>query len=223
MQDRFKPRHVVTIVVAVCAAAVLTPVAVGAATGSLVNITDPVTAANKAKVSNRGQLYVTEADPYNGQFARVDATGKQLVGDGVGALDVVNAMPAQPLDAINDLTLHAGDTRRPAFAGIGFRKVSLTSVIASAEGSTAGSVELLVVAYVKSNSATGDCETLSGFGAAERFTIMVPVGQTVNLNWPTGLHWTQYADANDYYCVNVESYGGPSGYTAHFSAYGYRN
>ena len=223
MQERFKPRHIVTIVVAVCAGAVLMPVAVGAATGSLVNITDPVTAANKAKVSNKGQLYVTEADPYTGAFAKVDATGKQLVGDGSGALDVVQANPATPLDTINDLTLNSGDTRRPAFAGLGFRKITLTSLIASAEGSTAGSVELLVIANVKSNSTSGDCETLSGFGAAERFTVMVPVGQTVNITWPTGLVWTQYADANDYYCIDVESFGGPTGYTAHFSAYGYRN
>jgi len=223
MQERFKPRHIVTIVVAVCVGAVLMPVAVGAATGSLVNITDPVTAANKAKVSNKGQLYVTEADPYTGAFAKVDSAGKQLVGDGSGALDVVQANPATPLDTINDLTLSSGDTRRPMFAGVGFRKLTLTSLIASAEGSTAGSVELLVVAYVKSNSASGDCETLSGFGAAEQFTVMVPVGQTVNITWPTGLVWTQYADANDYYCINVESFGGPTGYTAHFSAYGYRN
>jgi hypothetical protein len=119
--------------------------------------------------------------------------------------------------------MSSGDTRRPMFAGVGHRRISITSIIASAEGSTAGSVELLVVAYVKSNSASGDCEVLSGFGAAERFTIMVPVGQTVNLNFPSPLVWTQYADANDYYCINVESFGGPSGYIAHFSAYGFRN
>jgi len=223
MSEKLKPRHIVTIVVAVCTAAVLTPVAVGAATGSLVNITDPANAANKAKVSNKGQVYVTESDPYNGQFARVDTSGKQLVGDGSGALDVVPAPPALPLDTINDLTLSSGDTRRQMFAGVGGRKVTLTSLIASAEGSTAGSVELLVIAYIKSNSATGDCETLSGFGAAERFTVMVPVGQTVNLNWPSGLVWSQYSDSNDFYCIDVESYGGPSGYTAHVSAFGYRS
>lgn len=223
MSERFRPRHVVTMVVAVSAALVLMPVAVGAATGSLVNIVDPSTAANKAKVTNKGQLYVTDTDPYNGSFGKIGTDGKRLVGDGTGNLTVDMGNPTTPLDTINDLTLSSADTRRPMFAGVGNRTISMTSLIASAEGSTAGSVELLVIAYVKSNSASGDCETLSGFGAAERFTVMVPVGETVNLNWPSPLVWTQYADANDYYCINVESYGGPTGYTAHFSAYGFRN
>ena len=213
---RFSSKQIVTMVVAVSAAVVLMPVAVSAATGSFINIVDPVNGGSKARVNPTGTLWTTEVDPITKAQAKVNADGSRPV-------TTRPAMPVTPLDAINDLTLHAGDTRRPVFAGLGFRKVTLTSVIASAEGSTAGSVELLVVAYVKSNSTTGDCETLSGFGAAERFTIMVPVGQTVNLTWPTGLFWTQYADANDYYCINVESFGGPTGYTAHFSAYGYRN
>ena len=219
---RFSSKQVVTMVVAVCAAVVLAPVAVYAATGSFVNITDPVNAGSKARVNPSGTLWTTQVDPVSKNQQQV-AGGRALVGDGTGPLTTDMGAPSQPLDAINDLTLHSGDTRRPVFAGLGFRKIALTSVIASAEGSTAGSVELLVVAYVKSNSTSGDCETLSGFGAAERFTIMVPVGQTVNLTWPSPLVWTQYADANDYYCVNVESFGGPTGYTAHFSAYGFRN
>ena len=81
---------------------------------------------------------------------------------------------------------------------------------------------MLVIAYVRSNNNMGDCETLSGFGAAERFTVMVPVEQTVNLNFPSPLVWTQHADTDDYYCINVESFGGPTGYTAHVSAYGVR-
>lgn len=223
MNGKFRPVHVVTMVVAVCAAAILTPVAVNAAaTGDPINITDKVNATSKARVTTKGTLWVNETDPITANVSRV-IDGKRLVGDGTGPLTVDMGVPSQPLDAINDLTLHSGDTRRPVFAGLGFRKIALTSVIASAEGSTAGSVELLVVAYVKSNSTSGDCETLSGFGAAERFTIMVPVGETVNLTWPSPLVWTQYADANDYYCINVESFGGPTGYTAHFSAYGFRN
>lgn len=223
MNGSFRPVHVVTMVVAICIAAVGTPVAVNAATtGDPVNITDKINAGSKARVTAKGMLWVADADPITENVGRV-VGGARLVGDGAGPLTVDMGVPSQPLDTINDLTLNSGDTRRPAFAGLGFRKVSLTSIIASAEGSTAGSVELLVVAYVRSNQPTGDCETLSGFGAAERFTIMVPVGQTVNLTWPTPLVWTQYADANDYYCINVESFGGPTGYTAHFSAYGFRN
>ena len=218
MKGSFRPIHVVTMVVAVSFAAVLTPVAVNAATGTGINIVDKINPDSKARVTAKGTVWVNETDPITGALGKVDATGARLVG---GAVSMAN--PAVPLDTINDLTLHSGDTRRPMFAGVGHRKISLTSLIASAEGSTAGSVELLVVAYVKSNSTSGDCETLSGFGAAERFTLMVPVGQTVNITWPSPLVWTQYADSNDYYCVNVESFGGPTGYTAHISAYGFRN
>jgi hypothetical protein len=216
MLRSFRPVHVVTMVVAVSLAAVLTPITVQAATGSAVNIVDKINVTSKARVTAKGTLFVNETDPITGALGRVDAAGNRTVTSSM-------ANPTTPLDTINDLTLHSGDTRRPMFAGVGFRKISLTSLIASAEGATAGSVELLVIAYVKSNSTSGDCETLSGFGAAERFTVMVPVGQTVNLNWPSPLVWTQYADADDYYCIDVESFGGPTGYTAHFSAYGYRN
>jgi hypothetical protein len=223
MTEKFRPVHIVTMVIAICITAIAAPVAVYAAqTGEPVNITDKMDATRRTRVTEKGTLLVTGTDSTTGSRARV-VEGKSLVGDGSGNLTMDMGAPGKPFDAINDLTLHSGDTRRPVAAGVGFRELSLTSVIASAEGSTAGSVELLVVAYVKSNSTTGDCETLSGFGAAERFTIMVPVGQTVNINWPSPLVWTQYADANDYYCINVESFGGPTGYTAHFSAYGFRN
>lgn len=65
-QRRLRGGHIVAIVGSVCAAVVLAPVGVMAATGSLVNITDP----------------------YNSRArARVDS-GKVRVGDGNGALTV---------------------------------------------------------------------------------------------------------------------------------------
>lgn len=206
----FSPRDIVLVVVSVSAALVLTPVGVMAAASQLVTLKDPTT-SSKAKV-DAGKLRIG------------DGSGPLTVNGSVtvGSVDARMAAPTTQLDTINDLTLHAGDTRRPMFAGVGHKRVALTSFIASAEGPNAGAVELLVVAYVRSNSASGDCETLSGFGAAERFTVMVPVGQTVNLNFPSPLVWTQYADTDDYYCINVESFGGPTGYTAHVSAYGFR-
>jgi hypothetical protein len=211
--EKFRPRHVVTIVVALSAAAILAPVAVHASTGTLVNITDAVNAATKARVTPKGQLYVAQGDPYNGTFAHNDTSGRQLV-------STIQEASAK-VDTINDLTLSASDTRRPMFSGIGTRKVNLTSLVVSGEGA-AGSIKLLFIAYVKSDSSTGDCEGLSGFGAAERFTVMVPTGQTVNITWPSALSWTQYADSNDFYCIDAEAYGGPSGYTAHISAYGFK-
>jgi hypothetical protein len=211
----FRPRHVVTMVVAVSAAAILTPVTVQAATGSSVNLVDKLHSTSIARVTSKGTLWVNQTDPLTGALAKVDSGGHSLVAQTM-------ANPVTPLDTINDLTLSAADTRRPLFSGTGNRKVSLTSIVTSAEGGSAGSVKLLFIAYVKSASTTGDCEGLSGFGAAERFTVMVPVGETVNLTFPTALSWTQYAGANDFYCIDVESYGGPSGYIAHIGAFGFR-
>lgn len=213
---KLRPVHVVAIVGSICTAIVLAPVAVNAATGTAVNIVDKFDLNSKVRISSKGTMWTTQTDPTTGITSKVDAAGRQVV-----VADM--RTPASVLDTINDLTLNSGDTRRPMFAGVGHKKVTMTSLVASGEGSTAGSIELLFVAYVKSNSTTGDCETLSGFGAAERFTVMVPIGTTTNITWPTGLTWTQYADANDYYCINVESFGGPTGYTAHVSAWGFRN
>jgi hypothetical protein len=218
---RIRPLHAVSIVAAVALGAALTPVAVNA-TSTVMVLADRDNSAVKAKVSSKGSQWVIENDPYTGKYARVSDDGRRLVGDGAGNLTTDMGIPNASLDTINDLTLSAADTRRPMFTGVGGRKVALTSIILSAEGGTAGSVKLLFIAYIKSNSASGDCEGLSGFGAAERFTAMVPVGQTVNLNFPSPLTWSQYADADDYYCVDVESYGGPSGYTVHISAYGFK-
>ncbi|HVF05391.1 MAG TPA: hypothetical protein VNA20_11175 [Frankiaceae bacterium] len=53
---KFEPKHVVAMVASVCAAAVLAPVGVIAATGTLVNITDPSVASRKARVTTSGSL-----------------------------------------------------------------------------------------------------------------------------------------------------------------------
>ena len=54
----FSSKQIVTMVVAVCAAAVLAPVGVMAATGSLVNVVDPVLADRKVRVGSAGSLQV---------------------------------------------------------------------------------------------------------------------------------------------------------------------
>lgn len=53
---KFEAKHVVALVASVCAAAVLAPVGVIAATGTLVNITDPSVASRKARVTTSGSL-----------------------------------------------------------------------------------------------------------------------------------------------------------------------
>jgi hypothetical protein len=95
-------KQITTVVVAICAAVVAAPVAVGAATGSLINITDPYTAANKARVNAKGAVAVTARDGVTGVQAKIDAAGKTLVSDGGTSLTVdgtVNARPAIPAAA----------------------------------------------------------------------------------------------------------------------------
>ena len=94
---RLSGAQIVTIVVAVCCAAVLAPVGVMAATGQFVNITDPVSAGYKARVNPAGGLPVSNVDPATRSVANVDA-GKLRVGDGSGAMSVDGTVSTRSLD-----------------------------------------------------------------------------------------------------------------------------
>ena len=59
-ERRFSSRQITTMVVAICCAVVLLPIGAVAATGSLVNITDPVYTARKARVDTAGRLNVSD-------------------------------------------------------------------------------------------------------------------------------------------------------------------
>jgi hypothetical protein len=201
----FRPVHVVTMVVALCAAAILTPVAVNASTGSLVNITDPLHLGSKANVSYKGSLSTTETDAVSGTQAKVAADGRRLVGDGDGPLTIDMAAPKTPWNQINDLTLVSGTSRRNLYTGLGPTKLNLTSLQVSNEAGS-GPYKAFFIVYV-SNTNTGDCVALTGasFGAAERFVVMVPAGETVVVTWPTPLVYSAYAGVGKRYCVDVES------------------
>lgn len=98
---QFTSRQVTTMVVALCAVAVLLPV--GAyAVGTAVNIVD-ATSGSKARVNASGQLWTVNVDPTTGARSKVDGAGKQLVGDGSGSLTidgvVSRTVPAKPLSA----------------------------------------------------------------------------------------------------------------------------
>ena len=55
---KFAPKHVVMIVMSICAALILAPVGVLAATGQLVNIVDPFESSRKVRVGSAGSLRV---------------------------------------------------------------------------------------------------------------------------------------------------------------------
>lgn len=181
--SRFSRRQVVTVVVAVSAAVVLTPTVVYAAGGSSVTITDPTHPARKAHVTSSGKL---------------------LVGDRNGPLTVdgtVNARPvapAHPWNPVNYVSVSSGSPRDVLFQANNPTKLDLTSFTVAA---------------------TGSMQERS-FGAAERFLVYVPVGQTTNVTYPTPLVYTAYGSRGDKYCVDVEG-SGPSGYIAYVSASGF--
>ena len=111
---RFSGTHITVMVVAISLAVVGAPVAVAASTGSFVNITDPVTAAYKARVTPKGSLAVTPRDAVSGYSAKVDALGRQLVTGPVtvgGKVTVMPALPALPFSNVsesNGTTVPAG-------------------------------------------------------------------------------------------------------------------
>ena len=111
---RFSGTHITVMVVAISLAVVGAPVAVAASTGSFVNITDPVTAVYKARVTSKGSLAVTPRDAVSGYSAKVDALGRQLVTGPVtvgGKVTVMPALPALPFSNVsesNGTTVPAG-------------------------------------------------------------------------------------------------------------------
>jgi hypothetical protein len=215
----FRPAHVVTMVVALCAAAVLTPVAVHAATGSAVNITDSINAGSKARVTAKGTLWTNETDPLTGKLARVTADGKRLVGDGAGPLSTDMASPEKPWNQINDITMTSGDPQRVLYVGLGPVRLNLTSLTVGAEGGS-GSYKVYVQVYI-SDANAGDCDALTGanFSAADRLVFMVPAGNTVSLNYPSPLVYSVYAGVGKRYCVDISS--SPGAATLHVSASGF--
>ena len=93
---RFSGTHITIMVVAISLAVVGAPVAVAASTGSFINITDPVTATYKARVTAKGSLAVTPRDAATGFSAKVDVLGRQLVTGPVTVGGKVTVMPALP-------------------------------------------------------------------------------------------------------------------------------
>ncbi|MDX6274675.1 MAG: hypothetical protein QOJ92_1885 [Frankiales bacterium] len=101
MKVQLSGKQIVALVAIVGATMVFTPVAVSAATGSFVNITDPTTASYKARVNSAGGLWGTLVDPVSKSQARVIG-GRLSVGDTSGpltvdgAVDAVETKPRQP-------------------------------------------------------------------------------------------------------------------------------
>ena len=157
MHKRFSSRQITTMVVAICAAAVLTPVAVMAATGNPVNIVDPYIGARVARVDAGGNL-------------RGADRSSELTSNALRATAVVNDKVVLIGDnsprgaAITQLTLSAYGTGQYLNVGI------YTWVRTSGTG-TCGSVEV---------------GTTTGFSATSQRIVTVRLNDTLSLNFDGG-------------------------------------
>lgn len=102
-RTRFSGRQLTVMVVAVCAAIMLAPVGVMAATGSGVNIIDPVTSANKARVSGNGTLLIAPRDVHTGATAAIDGSSLR-----VGGTVNVGNLPSSQVVTSGDSTVRLG-------------------------------------------------------------------------------------------------------------------
>ena len=155
---RFTGKQVTTMVVAICAAAVLAPIS-AQAVGTAVNIVDAVT----------------------GSKAKVDA-GKVRIGDGSGALTVdgivAPAVPAKPLAAHG----FRGPGTGAAFFKWGAGQVAVTDVVVSQN--RASNVEALLMIGLYNDGGIGNC---SSIGTPLDPTVLdldvfVPPGETLTVN-----------------------------------------
>jgi hypothetical protein len=121
---------------------------------------------------------------------------------------------------VNGTTLNAATPASILYSGQANRRLNLTTFSASASPGNAGSVTLH--AQVLVGGPTSSCNNLGagGFGAAERFTIVVPVGSTVVETFPSPLSWTQYGQGEDTFCVQLSA-SGPTGWSMNVLANGF--
>lgn len=149
---KFAPKHVVAIVACVCAAAVLAPVGVMAATGTLVNLTDPVDGSRKARVSGISGLYVD---------TRPRATA--------GSFHV-------PTLFVTDVGLHAlRSTASP-------NGIAVTSVVMTVKGDNSASKNYVQLYSRVRTSGTASCASGTGWSVPKVLvTIAVHAGSTEQL------------------------------------------
>jgi hypothetical protein len=113
---KLAPKHVVTLIACVCAAVVLAPVGVMAATGSLVNVIDPSNSSRQAHVTSNGALRVE-----NGSIAAGQAFSK--TSDPISSLGfhVLFEVTGPTRMALTDVSLTSDTGLSQAVTGYGSR------------------------------------------------------------------------------------------------------
>jgi hypothetical protein len=194
---KFTGRQVTVMVVAVCAAAILTPAAVYAATGTLVNITDPVTSSQKARVIG----------------------GKLAVGDGSGAMTVDGSVYAkEPLSTWAGTKFFVPNdgqtTSRLVFKSLApLAGLSLGTLTISHESGTGPtSVRLRSI----QPSTAGNC-LVGGTVKQEIASFALAEGDTQVINWAPGFRVKKQSVAT---CVFAFVFGGSGSHTVSMTATG---
>lgn len=151
MRDaRFTSRQVTTMVATVgLAAAVLAPVGAQAVTTVFTTITE---GPRTAHVNTKGGLTTTAIDPITGKQARVDATGRLVVGDGGGPLTVDGSTrPLAPALPWSGRAILPNDTTHGLLAGPVATTINLTSLTVTAfpsSGTVPSRSEFILVTQV---------------------------------------------------------------------------
>lgn len=177
-------RQLTVMVVAVSIAAVLTPAAVNAATGSSVNITDPFSSTAKARV----------------------VSGRLAIGDGSGAVTVdgstVALEPPTAWSAYDRITNDGSDqlSAKIVAANVGISLGSLTM------SRVTGTAPIIVQVRTIIPTTAGNCS--SGTVAEEVGQFTLPADETRTITWAPRLRVKKTASQT---CLIVHTSGGTNG------------
>ena len=187
--QRFSSGQITVLVVAVCLAITLAPVGVMAATGQLVNITDPVNTASKARVDG----------------------SKLRVGDGDGAMSVdgrvaaAMSVPGRPFAVsmgIAELSPDLVVVKRK-----GKDRLALTSAVLSNYGSFSTKVQFYAFVVDDPDWDCNQTETATLGPDPVNFSVVVPANDTVNVTWPSPVVAFELSRAGSTSCLMANDVG----------------
>jgi hypothetical protein len=202
---------------------VLTTGTAVAVSTTAVTITNPTT-GKTAHVTNLQSLVTSPRDPFSGTYARLDASGRQLVGDGSGALSVDGTvgtrplLPSKPWSTGIRKTVDQATTRTTFYEGVGSNRLALTSATFASNTQ----VTAFIAVAVHTGSTSPGCDFSTGTWAfVESVVVIVPAGDTVDLNWPTPRLLSQYGTSSNYVCAYVEAASSAPTWSMFFDANGF--
>lgn len=217
------PDNVICAVLGGLVCVVLTTGTAVAVSTTAVTITNPTT-GKTAHVTNLQSLLTSQRDPVSGTYAKVDASGRQVVGDGSGALSVDGTVGARPLLPTKPWStgirkvVDQTTPRTTFYAGVGSNRLALTSATFASNTQ----VTAFIAVAVHTGTTTPGCDFSSGTWAfVESIVVVVPAGDTVDLNWPTPRMLSQHGTSSNYVCAYVEAASSAPTWNMLFSANGF--